>query len=413
MRKMRDIYSRIISKENLYHSAYMAAKGRRYRDTTADFNFYLEEEIDRLHKELSAKTYRHGKYRLFTIYEPKERKIAAAPFRDRVVHHAVHDIIEPVIDGTFIYDSYACRKDKGTHKAVNRAQSFLRANAFCFHGDIKKYFPSINHDILKEILKMRIDDSDLLCLLDEIINSALSLRDCFAPKCGARNDSRIGLPIGNLTSQFFANLYLSELDYFIKFDLKARYYLRYMDDFLVFDNDRKALLGIKEKIRDFLKNRLDLDMHKDKSQVYKTRNGIKFLGFRLFKDYRRLTSDNVRRFSKRLKRFAYLSRTFPEDKTVRDEIRDSVRCWVAHSKYADTKTLRLNIWSHLVEKKEVFGNSLKEILLDGVVIGFSERERERESKMRRARIFLNIQLQFKNRNSRDTEDLFFCSKGLL
>ena len=303
------------------------------------------------------------------------------------MHHAVHDVIEPIIDKTFIYDSYACRKDKGTHKAVDRAQSFLRANKFCFHGDIKKYFPSINHGMLKEILRRKIDDADLLWLLDEIIDSAMSLRgavgdeaiaerrDCFAPKCGARNDSRIGLPIGNLTSQFFANLYLSELDYFIKFDLRERYYLRYMDDFLVFGNDKGELLSFREMIRDFLKNRLDLDMHKDKSQVYKTRNGIKFLGFRLFRDYRRLTSDNVRRFSKRLKSFAYL---FENNKMGANEIRDSVRCWVAHSKYADTKTLRLNMWSHLVEKKEVFGNSLKEILLDGVVVGFSERERERE-----------------------------------
>ena len=323
----------------------------------------------------------------------------------------MHDIIEPVIDKTFIYDSYACRKNKGTHKAVDRAQEFLRANRFCFHGDIKKYFPSINHDILKWILKMRIDDSDLLWLLDGIINSALSLRsaagdeaiaerrDCFAPKCGARNDSRIGLPIGNLTSQFFANFYLNELDYFIKFDLKARYYLRYMDDFLVFDNDRKALLGIKEKIRDFLKNRLGLDMHKDKSQVYKTRNGIKFLGFRLFKDYRRLTSDNVRRFRRQLKRFAYL---FENDKIGANEIRDSVRCWVAHSKYANTKRLRFGIWQmadgklHMAENSEkttshkllAISHLLKDILLDGVIVGFSERERE--SKMQWAHFSLYI-----------------------
>ena len=393
MKKIRDIYLKIISKENLYAAVYMAAKGRRYRDTTADFNFYLEEEIDRLHRELSQKTYCHGKYRLFTIYEPKERKIAAAPFRDRVVHHAVHDVIEPIIDKTFIYDSYACRKDKGTHKAVDRAQSFLRANKFCFHGDIKKYFPSINHGMLKEILRRKIDDADLLWLLDEIIDSAMSLRgavgdeaiaerrDCFAPKCGARNDSRIGLPIGNLTSQFFANLYLSELDYFIKFDLRERYYLRYMDDFLVFGNDKRELFKIRETIGDFLNNNLSLNLHEGKSQVYQTKRGINFLGFRIFRNYRRLTSNNTRRFRKRLKSFGYLSRTFPEDKTVRDEIRDSVRCWVAHSKYANTKRLRLNIWSHLVEKKEVLGNSLKEILLDGVGVGFS-RERERESKLK-------------------------------
>ena len=175
MKKLTDIYPQIVSRENLYHSAYMAGKARRYRDSTADFNFRLEEEIDRLHRELLTRSYRHGKYRLFTIYDPKERRIAAAPFRDRVVHHAVHDVIEPFIDKTFIYDSYACRIGKGTHKAVDRAQEFLRANRYCFHGDVKKYFPSIDHGILKEIIAGKIADKDLLWLVDEIVDSAMQI----------------------------------------------------------------------------------------------------------------------------------------------------------------------------------------------------------------------------------------------
>ena len=126
MKKLRDVYRKIVSKENLYRSAYMASRSRRYRDTTADFNFRLEDEIGRLQEELMLKTYKHGEYRVFTIYDPKRRRIAAAPFRDRVVHHAVHDVIEPLVDRSFIYDSYACRKGKGTHKAVDRAQSFFK-----------------------------------------------------------------------------------------------------------------------------------------------------------------------------------------------------------------------------------------------------------------------------------------------
>jgi len=391
MKKIKDIYPKIMAKENLYRSAYMAARGRRYRDTTADFNFCLEEEIGCLHNELSTKSYRHGEYRLFTIYDPKERRIAAAPFRDRVVHHAVHDVIEPIIDKTFIYDSYACRVGKGSHKALYRAQGFLQSCAFCLHGDIRKYFYSINHGILKEILRMRVEDSDLLWLLDQIIDSAVSLREspegtteaisksgiassCFAVARSPRNDERRGLPIGNLTSQFFANLYLNELDYFIKFDLKLGYYLRYMDDFLIFSNDKNTLFEDREKIKNFLKNNLELQLHEGKSQVYKTKNGIKFLGFRIFKDYRRLASDNVKRFRKRVKKFAYL---FENAEMDTNEIRDSVRCWVAHSKYADTKKLRLNIWSGLKEKNKPFAGLLKEILLDGIT-GVSERERERE-----------------------------------
>ncbi len=352
MMKINNIYSEIISKENLYHSAYMASRGRRYRDSTANFNFFLEEEIGRLHKELLTKTYRHGKYRLFKIYDPKERSIAAAPFKDRVVHHAVHDVIEPIIDKTFIYDSYACRKDKGTHKAVDRAQGFLRANKFCFHGDIKQYFPSINHRIVKRILRIRIEDQDALWLLDEIIDSAVSLPGCLqVGKEAADSDNRIGLPIGNLTSQFFANLYLNELDYFIKFDLRIRYYLRYMDDFLIFSNEKIMLIEVKERISKFLNVSLELRLHKDKSQIYSRSDGIKFLGFRLFSEYRRLASDNVRRFKKQLNRFDCL---FANGKITKSAVSDSLRCWVAHSKYANAATLRRNIFKGLVKKKKQY-----------------------------------------------------------
>ena len=167
------------------------------------------------------------------------------------------------------------------------------------------------------------------------------------------------MPIGNLTSQFFANLYLNELDYFVKFELRQKCYIRYMDDFLIFGNDKKALADIKEKIRDFLKNRLALNLHEGKSQIYKTKTGIKFLGFRIYKDYRRLASDNLRRFRKRLRKFAYL---LENDKIGVEEISDSVRCWVAHSKYADTVNLRHKIFNGLAHGK--LGSLLKGILVE-------------------------------------------------
>ena len=348
MLKISGIYPEIISKENLYRSAYMAAKARRYTDSVAEFNFHLEEEIEELHRELKGKTYNHGEYRVFTVYDPKERKIAAAPFRDRVVHHAVHDVIEPLIDKSFIYQSYACRKNKGTHKAIDWAQEFLRRNSFCFHGDIKKYFFSIDRGILKGILKGMVNDEDLLWLLDEIIDSAIY------------TGQEKGLPIGNLTSQFFANLYLNELDYFIKFDLRVKFYIRYMDDFLIFENDRGKLTGFKSKIRDFLKIKLALLLHEGKSQIYNTRNGIKFLGFRIFKDHRRLASDNVRRFKKRIKKFGYL---LDRGQIRGSQIRDSVRCWAAHSSYANTNGLRINMLNELTGKNERLGALLKDVLL--------------------------------------------------
>ena len=348
--KLKDLYEKIISKENLYRSARRAALGKRYRDSTADFNFHLEKDVEILRRELADGTYRHGAYRSFMIHEPKKRMISAAPFRDRVVHHAAHDIIEPLIDKTFIHDSYACRQGKGTHKAVDRAQSFLRANRFCLHGDIRKYFPSIDHGILKAMFAKRIVDKKLLWLLTEIVDSA--------PNLGAYVGRPKGLPIGNLTSQFFANLYLNELDYFVKFELRLRYYLRHMDDFLIFSSDKTCLIEIRNRIRDFLGSELKLELHKSKSQIYETAKGVKFLGFRLYENYRRLAADNVRRFRERLRGFVD---SFRKGSIAAVKICDSVRCWTAHSRYADTVRLRRGIFSGLEHDRA--GALLKDILL--------------------------------------------------
>lgn len=398
MEKLKNIYQKIVSVENLYRAAYVAAKGRRFSNSAADFNFCLEDEIQKLRKELAIKTYKHGKYRVFTIRDPKVRQISAAPFRDRVVHHALHDVIEPLFDKSFVYDSYACRKNKGTHKAVDRAQEFLRVNKFCLHGDIQKYFPSIDHDVLKGLVRQRVEDRDLLWLFDCIIDSAKELAGVRVSELASGRVRGLagltrkyansltgepikGLPIGNLTSQFFANLYLNELDYFVKFDLKCCHYLRYMDDFLVFGNSKDTLCEIKNRIREFLRNSLSLSLHEGKSQVYKTDRGIKFLGFRLFKNYRRLTSDNVRRFRKRLKKFSSewvdkLTGTRVESANavtgeLANSIRDSVRCWVAHAKYADTKRLRYNMWMNLSEKEHNLGRLFKGVLVEEKVSGLA------------------------------------------
>jgi len=189
---------------------------------------------------------------------------------------------------------------------------------------------------------MRIDDKDLLWLLGKIIDSAALL-----PYLSSQPDE-IGLPIGNLTSQFFANLYLNEMDYFIKFNLRIRYYLRYMDDFLIFSNEKAELSEIKEKIRRFLNDRLELRLHGEKSQIYSTSGGIKFLGFRLFFEYRRISSENLRRFRKRIKNFEYL---FDNKQVTTPAVKDSVRCWVAHSKYANTIMLRKDILNQLIRDK--------------------------------------------------------------
>jgi len=173
MKALSNIYHKICSIENLYDAAKATlARGRRYRGKGAEFSFHCEREISSLRQQLLTQTYKHGKYTLFKIYDPKERIIAAAPVRDRVIHHAVHDVIEPILDRMFIYDTYACRKGKGTHKALERANKFVHANRYTLHLDVKSYFPSIRHDILKSILQRYIADEKAFWLLNEIIDSS-------------------------------------------------------------------------------------------------------------------------------------------------------------------------------------------------------------------------------------------------
>jgi retron-type reverse transcriptase len=318
------MFDRIISKENLYQAAHRAALGKRFRENIARCRYYLEAGIDRLHEDLKSGAYLPGRYKVFRIFDPKERDISVAPFRDRIVHHAFHGVIEPAADARFIFDSYACRRGKGTRRAVERAQGFLRANRFCLHGDIRKYFPSIDHVILKRLLVRYVECARTRFVLERIIDSANQI----VLKPGQ------GLPIGNLTSQFFANLYLHELDRFVKHDMKRKYYVRYMDDFLVFDQSRECLEEVKGRARDFLRDDLGLDLHEGKSRIFSRGQGVTFLGFRIFADRRRLAGANVRRLREMIKawrRSERLGRGFPAV---------SLRGWFAHARRADSVMVR-------------------------------------------------------------------------
>ena len=329
----KGLFEKIVSFENLLRAAKLAQRGKRMKIDVAKFNFGLESELLRLQDELKAQTYKPGNYRHFYVNDPKRRLISAAPYRDRIVHHAFCNIVDPIFDKTFICHSYACRLNKGTHRALDKCQSFIRANQYVLQCDISKYFFSINHQILLSIIVRKIKDKEVVRLTELIINS------------GA-NSTR-GIPIGNLTSQFFANLYLNELDYFVKFDLKERYYLRYMDDFLIFGNDKKHLHKIKEEVRDFLGENLRLDLHLKKSIVYPVKSGVDFCGFRIFKDYRRLRKTNVRLFTKRMRKLRGL---FRQGRIEMKDISHSLRCWIAHASYGNTYNLRKKMLEKLVFK---------------------------------------------------------------
>ncbi|MEW5898168.1 MAG: reverse transcriptase/maturase family protein, partial [Bacillota bacterium] len=221
MKTYSNLYPFVYDFANLYKAYLKARKGKRYQDKVLQFAAQLEDNLFAIQAELINHTYRTGRYRRFYVHDPKTRPVAALPFKDRVVQHALCNVIEPLFEKSFIYDSYACRKFKGTHAGANRVTEFLKSaqrkwgKVYCLKADIAQYFPSVNHRILKAIIRKKIACPDTLQLIDEIIDSG-------------GGEGR-GLPIGNLTSQLWANVYLDQLDHFIKETLREKYYVRYMD----------------------------------------------------------------------------------------------------------------------------------------------------------------------------------------
>jgi retron-type reverse transcriptase len=340
---MGALFDRVTSFPNLLQAARLASRGKRFRPNVAAFGLNLEEELHGLQQELLARTYRPGPYRTFFIRDKKPRFISAAPFRDRVVHHALCNIIEPIFDRGFLFDSYACRKGKGTHAAVDRASTYARRFRYVLKCDVEKYFPSIDHAILLDLIAERIWDEGALWLIRTILAGSnpqpeavvyFPGDDLFAPF-----ERRRGIPIGNQTSQFFANVYLDTLDHYVKEELHAPGYVRYVDDWLVFDQDKRRLHEIHSAIEAFLV-RLRLRLHPRKCFVAPVQSGCTFLGYRIFPTHRRLDADHVRRFKRRIRRY---DQAVADGRMSDAQRRDCIRSWVAHARHADTAQLRSRI----------------------------------------------------------------------
>ncbi len=238
-----------------------------------EYERHLESNIFELQMELKSGTYRHGDYKPFTVWDPKQRKIHKAGVRDRLVHQAVVNVIEPPFERGFIHDSFSCRVGKGTHAGVKRLRRFLRqasANdsrtVWALKCDIRQFFASVDHQELLDLLSIKVKDEKTLFLLQEIIDS-------FSAAPGK------GIPLGNLTSQLFANVYMHQFDWFVKQDLREKYYLRYCDDFVIISKDRQHLLELVDRLQVFLKDELQLELHPSKVQIRKWRQGIDFLGY--------------------------------------------------------------------------------------------------------------------------------------
>lgn len=348
MKTVNGLYPEVCSFENLWKAAQQAQRGKRFQHSVAQFNFHLERELFQLQEELRHQTYVPGSYREFTIYEPKKRLISAAPYRDRVVHHALCNVVEPIFERTFIFDSYACRVGKGTHRAVDRFTQFCRRNRYVFKADIQKYFPSIDHEILKGLLRRKIRDEKLLWLTDRIIDSSNPQESTLAYFPGddllTPLEHRRGIPIGNLTSQFFANVYLNSLDHFVKEQLRCKHYIRYCDDFVVLDNHKGRLHEVRERVAEHL-ILLRLKLHPRKCQVFPVKEGTDFLGYRVFPTHRRVRRESITRFRRRMQR---MREAYYQDQVSLEQVHQSIRSWLAHASHADSYRLREHLLRQIV-----------------------------------------------------------------
>lgn len=281
------------------------------------------DNILQLHEDLKNQIYIHDKYQSFYINDPKPRHIHKATVRDRVLHHAIYRVLYPFFAKIFIADSFSCQLGKGTHKAINRFRDFAyevskNNTKICWilKCDIRKFFDNIDHRILKDILGRYIGDKGVLWLLEQIIGSFhKNHQDEIASRSLAMTD-KIGLPLGNLTSQLFVNIYMNEFDQFMKHIIKAKYYIRYADDFVIFSEDEDWLKLILLQMAEFLKNKLSLEIHPNKVFLKTLASGVDFLGWVHFPDHRVLRTATKRRMFKRLEIASSLSAT-PRNDSVK------------------------------------------------------------------------------------------------
>lgn len=347
MKRHGDLYRHVTTFENLLAAARQAQRQKRYRDPVLAFNDNIERELLQLQRELQTQTYHPGEYKTFEIYEPKRRVISAAPYRDRVVHHALCNIIVPIFDRTFIATTYANRRGYGSHRALKQFIRYARSSRYVLQCDICKYFPSIDIALLKQLIRRKLKCQETLWLIDTILDNRSegeSPIDYFPGDTLLTPLERPkGLPIGNLTSQFFANVYLNGFDHYIKETLKASQYLRYVDDFALFSDDRDFLHNCRGLIEAYLAT-LRLKIHPIKSQLTQTRYGASFVGFRVLPDRIRVRNHNLQMGRRRLKR---LQIDYDRGRLSDHDVSQSLQSWNAHLAHGDTWRLRQQIFNNL------------------------------------------------------------------
>lgn len=291
MQTYTNLYPQLCSYGNLELAFNKAKKRKSKKEYVQKFEANKKNELYKLEWELQTGIYKPGHLTTFIVRDPKTRKISASHFRDRVVHHAICNMIEPIYEPRFIHDTFANRIGKGTFGTLQRFDKFMRQvgeNGYCLKADIRKYFENVDHEVLMGILGRRIKDPQLLGLIRIILSNHKTERP------------GKGMPLGNLTSQFFANVYLAELDHFVKHELRAKHYLRYVDDFVILAQDKTQLEAWKAQIDEFLTGKLKIALHPDKTKIIPLRGGVPLVGFRVFRTHKILKRSNRLRFMRRL-----------------------------------------------------------------------------------------------------------------
>jgi retron-type reverse transcriptase len=336
------MWEKVYNFQNLYDAYNKAKRNKRYRKEVIMFSHNLERELFAIQEELINKTYRVGAYRPKIVYEPKKRMIVALPFKDRIVQHALNNLIEPLFDTSMIFDSYACRRTlllnghlqkKGTHQAAKRLGYFM-GKPHLHHYlkiDIRKYFASVDHDILKQIIRRRLKDENMLWLIDLIIDSAPDT----------------GLPIGNLMSQLFANVYLHEVDHHFKNVLGVKFYIRYMDDMIILHESKAELHRLFDEMTSFCSSKLNLQLN-DKSKIGKTKDGITFVGYRVWNNKKLIKKQSIDRMKKKY-------RAWKSGKIRDEDFVHSLGSWMGHTfdtaSHRIIETVMFNVIHHLVANK--------------------------------------------------------------
>ncbi len=326
-----NLYNQLCSIDNLTFAWLKARKHKTKKYYVKAFEANLLENLLELQEELVNQTYKPSPLKTFVLRDPKTRKISKSAFRDRIVHHALVGVIEPIFEKRFIYDSCANRKGKGNLFALQRFDKFKRkatknfaSEAFCLKADIRHYFQEVDRNILMEIIKKEVNDDKVIWLVRQILeNSPLG-------------DGKKGMPLGNLTSQFFALVYLNELDYFVKHHLRAKYYIRYVDDFVILHKSREQLEEWKSRIDQFLSEQLKLKLHPEKSKIIPLARGVDFVGFRNFYRHRLLRKRNVRKMFMRIEEYE-------KEEIGKKKFLEIFQGWQAYARWANTFNLRKEV----------------------------------------------------------------------